>query len=466
MTNQRRRAVVMGASMAGLAAARALADTFDEVVVVERDLLPVVPSSRKGTPQARHVHALLPSGLDALEELFPGVGEQLVAAGAVVGDGLGDLRWVLSGHRFARGHAGRSAVQCTRVLLESVIRDRVRGIPNVSVIDRCDVVGFVAAPGRIEGVRILRRIDGSAEETLMSDLVVDCSGRGSRTPARLVELGYPAPPEERIAVSVGYATCRYRMPRDVLDGDRSILIGGTSELPRGAAMFAVEGDEWMLTLAGLVGDHPPLDPVAFEGWASTLSVPDVAAAIAQGTRLEEPTGYRYPASVRHRYERLRRFPEGLVVMGDALASFNPVYGQGMSVAALEAVELHRLLRSSRPIDARRFAKRMARIVDVAWELSSCADLAFEQVEGRRTAKTRMVNRYVARVHAAAAGDPVVGAAFVRVAGLVDPPERLMRPGLLVRVLSGSRRTPSRSTRAVGATGDDRVLVGATEGGER
>jgi 2-polyprenyl-6-methoxyphenol hydroxylase-like FAD-dependent oxidoreductase len=464
MTKQRRRAVVMGASMAGLAAARALADTFDEVVVVERDLLPVEPDGRKGTPQARHVHALLPSGLDALEELFPGVGQQLVAAGAAVGDGLGDMRWVLGGHRLARGHAGRDAVQCTRPLLESVVRDRVRAIPNVVIIDRCDVVGFVAAPGRIEGVRILRRADGSAEEALVADLVVDCSGRSSRTPARLVELGYTAPQEDRIVVSVGYATCHYRMPRDVLGGDFSMLIGATADLLRGGALFAVEGDQWMVTLAGMLGDHPPLDPDAFEAWATTLAVSDVAEALASGTRLAEPTAFRYPASVRHRYERIRKFPEGLVVMGDALASFNPIYGQGMSVAALEAVELHRLLRSSRPLDARRFFRRVARIVDVAWELATGADLAFPQVEGRRSAKVRMSIRYVARVQAAAAHDPVVGAAFLRVASLVDPPQRLMRPAMLVRVLRGSQRTPATSAGA--SRGGDHVLVAVTAGQER
>jgi 2-polyprenyl-6-methoxyphenol hydroxylase-like FAD-dependent oxidoreductase len=466
MTRQRRRAVVMGASMAGLAAARALADTFDEVVVVERDRLPVEPGGRKGTPQARHVHALLPSGLDALEALFPGLGAQLVGAGAAVGDGLGNMRWVLGGHRFARGHAGRDAVQCTRPLLESLVRDRVRAIPNVAIIDRCDVVGFVAASGRVEGVRILRRADDSAEETLVADLVVDCSGRASRTPARLVEMGYPAPEEERISVSVGYATCRYAMPGDVLGGDRAILIGGTSDLPRGAALFAVEGDEWMLTLAGMAGDHPPLEPEAFEAWAATLQVPDVADAIGRGRRLDDPAAFRYPASVRHRYEAVRRFPDGLLVMGDALASFNPVYGQGMSVAALEAVELHRALRANRTLDTRRFSRQIARIVDVAWELASGADLAFAQVEGRRTAKTRISIRYVARVHAAAAHDPVVGAAFLRVASLVDPPQRLMRPGLLARVLRGSRRTQSIATSVGPAVGGDRVLTSATSGQER
>jgi hypothetical protein len=202
-------------------------------------------------------------------------------------------------------------------------------------------------------------------------------------------------------------------------------------------MLAMEGDRWMVTLFGYLGLRPPTDPDGFVAFAAGLPVPDIFEVIADAEPLGEVLPTRYPASVRRRYERLRRFPEGYLVVGDAVCGFNPIYGQGMSVAALEALALRDCLRASPAGLARRFFAEVARIVDIPWQIAVGADLRFPGIEGARTAKVRLVNAYLARFHVAAAADPVLGGAFLRVVNLMDRPEGLLGPAIALRVLRGN-----------------------------
>ena len=258
------RAVVLGASMAGLLAAHVLAESYGQVIVIERDELPETSMHRRGVPHGRHLHALAARGQQALDELFPGLTAELVADGAKAGSLLADARMYLSGHRLRQTDTGLVLLCASRPFLEAHVRARVRAHPNVTLLERCDVVGLATTPDnrRVSGARVLRRADSSAEEVLLADLVVDASGRGSRTPTWLDSLGYSRPDLEQVRIGLAYATRMYRLPTDALNNDLAILDAATPQLPRTGALLALEGDQWMLTLAGILGDHPPPTPTA------------------------------------------------------------------------------------------------------------------------------------------------------------------------------------------------------------
>ena len=432
-------AVVLGASMAGLTAARVLAEAYQRVTVLERDALPATAAHRKGVPQSRHAHGLLAAGRVALEELFPGLTDELLTNGALSGDLQAQTRWYNQGLRLCPAPSGLQGIALSRPLLEGSIRERVRALPNVRVVDRCDAAGLVrTSDGRgVGGVRVIRRADGSAQELLEADLVVDATGRGSRSPVWLEELDYPRPAQDEVRIGLAYASRVYRRHPDHLDSDRVVVVAATVDRPRGAAMLAIEDDRWMVTLNGYLGQRPPTDPDGFAAFAAGLPAPDIFEVLSDAEPLGEVLSARYPASVRRRYERLDRFPDGYLVTGDAICGFNPVYGQGMSVAALEALALRECLRAGPAGLAKHYFTEVARIVDIPWGIAVGADLRFPGIQGARTAKVRLVNAYLARFHLAAAADPVLGRAFLRVVNLMDRPEGLLRPAIALRVLQGN-----------------------------
>ncbi|MEE2033665.1 FAD-dependent oxidoreductase [Rhodococcus chondri] len=436
------RAVVLGASMSGLLMARILSDVFPEVVVIDRDRLSGSPNgygSRRGVPQGQHIHVLISRGQQIIEDLFPGSTAELVAAGVPTLDHLGDVRWFLSGNRIRQAESGLRVLSASRPLLEDRIRERVTALPGVTLVERCDAAGLVTDPDhrRVTGVRIIRHADGSAEQVLPADLVVDATGRGSRTPAWLEGLGYQRPVCETVEIDVGYATAMFRTSSVSLDGDKGIVIAPTPGHPRGGALQILERDRCLVTLIGVRGDRPPTGRDEYLDFARSLQFPDLHDAIADAEWLGEPVPYRFRSGMRHRYERLDRFPEGFLVVGDAFCSFNPIYAQGMTVAALEAVTVRKHLAKGSLPGSRDVLRAVARTVDVPWDMAVGGDLAFPGVEGKRDAKVRFGNVYIPRVHAAAARDSTVAVAFARVSGLVDPPSALMRPGIALRVLRHS-----------------------------
>jgi 2-polyprenyl-6-methoxyphenol hydroxylase-like FAD-dependent oxidoreductase len=429
------RAVVLGGGMAGLLAARALADHFTEVIVVDRDDLGPDVGLRRGVPQARHTHALLAHGRDLLERLFPGLTDELIGAGTPAGDMLADTYVSFGGHRFAQGPSGLRMLSVTRPALERAVRRRVAALPGVTLLGGRDVVGLVTEPERprVRGVRVFDRADGSAEEQLGADLVVEATGRGSRLPTWLEGLGLPRPPQDRVEVGVGYTSRRYHIAPAALDGVLGVISGPTPDRPRGGALSLVEDGEWLLTLMGVLGDHPPTDDPGMLRFAADLHLPDLHRALAGATPLNEPVTHRHPVSVSHRYDRMAIFPDGLTVVGDAGCCLNPIYGQGMTVAAMQAVTLHDNPHAT--------LRELARSAQAAWILAEGADLSFPGVPGRRTPATRMLARYVDRVQAGAATDPRLGSCFLRVISLVDPPSALLRPGVL-RLLATAPHRPS------------------------
>ncbi|WP_367130021.1 FAD-dependent oxidoreductase [Saccharothrix sp. HUAS TT1] len=427
-------AVVLGASMGGLSAARALVGSYDRITVVDRDPLPTEVGHRRGVPQAKHFHTILSRGMTALDGMYPGLSDELVAAGALRVGFTVDSRFVLAGHAMARTATGAGDVQTTRPVLEGAVRARLADLPGVTVVPECDVVGPVVERGRVTGVRVVR--DG-AGEVLAADLVIDAMGRSGRARSWLASLGLPTPAEDRIDVDMVYASRLVRPGAPF--PDKLVLVGPVPGRPTGFAFAAQEHGQWMVTQVGMAGDHPPTDESGFLAFLERSAPPDVQDAVAAAEPLTGIRTHRFPASLRRRYERLRRFPAGLLVFGDAMCSFNPIYGQGMTVAALESEALRRCLDDGEANLAARFFKAAAKIIDPVWQLNALGDLALPEIPGHRSPSTRALNRYVARLQRVAAHDPVAATAFIRTIGLLQPPTSILRPDVLARVVFGGMR---------------------------
>jgi 2-polyprenyl-6-methoxyphenol hydroxylase-like FAD-dependent oxidoreductase len=436
---------VVGASMAGLLAARVLSDHFEEVEIVDRDRLPDGPEFRNGVPQSRHAHALLSAGLDVLDRLFPGFAAELQGAGAVPVQPPRELPWFNSAGWSGRFDAGLTLLCSSRELTESLVRGRVRAIPNVNFMTRTEAVGLVAGQGRVSGVRVRAR-DGSRPEAsqetqVFADLVVDASGRVSKTPEWLEQLGYQKPREVIINSHLGYASRLFCPPNRSFDW-KGLLVGATPQSPRGALVVSIEGGRWLVTLAGYGrANNPPVDEVGFLEFAESLRTPVVFKALRDAEPAGQIYGYARTENVRRHYELLTRRPEGLVVLGDATCSFNPIYGQGMSVAGLAAVAIDGSLRKGDGT-ADAMQRGIASACTNAWLLATGEDLRYPTTEGG-AARTRPIDRaiqkYVNRVILCSNQDLTVCRAFTRVAHLLEPPATLFRPAVVARVLMNRAR---------------------------
>jgi len=439
-------ALVIGAGLGGLFTARALADTYAAVTVLDRDELPDTPAARKGVPQGRHAHALLARGLEAIAELFPGIEGELAALGVSSGDAQADLHFYNNGHRLSPARSGLTAVAASRPLLEHIVRTRVAAHPRIQISGGQTAHGLLStmAKDRVTGVRA--RATNGMESVIEADLVVDAGGRGGQSARWLAELDCPPAPEQTVQVGMTYVTRRYRYDEKLLDGRLGLIVASYPGQVYGGAVGREDGDRIVLGLQAMLGTELPTDSDAMAAVADRLDDALLARVIREGEPIGDAVRMRYPASVRRRYERLRWFPHGYLVTGDALCHFNPIYAQGMTVAALEALLLRDLLRHGVDDMARRFFRGTAKLVDSPWSIATGSDLRFADIEGHRPPTARLVNAYLDRYHAAAAADPVLGTAFLRVANLIDSPARLFSPRLVVRVARAARLRPAAPTK--------------------
>ncbi|UMP06980.1 NAD(P)/FAD-dependent oxidoreductase [Amycolatopsis sp. EV170708-02-1] len=427
--------MVLGAGIGGLVIAAALSDHFASVTVVERDVLPDGARQRRGVPQGAQVHALLTRGQLALEELFPGFTAELRESGAPYGDPLVDMHWYFDGYKLRAEPSGLVGYCMSRPGIEHLVRRRVQALGNVKIIDGCEVLRpeTTADRTRVIGVRVWSHSE-SAESIVEADLVVDVTGRATRTPLWLADLGYAAPRRKSVHVDVAYVTQMVRRRPEHLDGRLGAALLSYPGRPRGGFVLAQEGDRFAVTASGRGGLVPPTDHRELADWMARLGDPDIAEMVCTAEPLGEARMMRYPKSSRYRYEKLSRFPDGYLVAGDALCSFNPLYGQGMTVVALEALLLWRLLADDTARLARQFFKLAALTLDAAWMLSAGGDLRFPRAGVRQRPSERLINAYRTRLYRSASFDPVVGKRLFRVANLMEPPSRLMTPGTAIRLL--------------------------------
>ena len=445
-------AIVIGGSIAGLVTARVLADHFADVTVIDRDRFPEQPEFRKGAPQSRHLHGLLERGQVFLENLFPGLETELTAAGAHILEMPGDVL-LLSPVGWQRPfRPGLKFLACSRELLEWSIRRRLAVMSKVQFLEE-DVTGLMLSPDHttVTGIQFRTRHGDvfAAPKELEGDLVVDASGRHSRTPEWLQALGY-SPPQETIVNSfAGYAS-RYYAPLKDFHADWSVLFlqGKPPTIARGGILLPLEGNRWQVTLVGAARNYPPTDEAGFLEFARTLRSPILYQIIKDARPLSRIYGYQGTENHLRHYERLRQWPEQFIVLGDAVCAFNPVYGQGMTVAVQAAIGLDQTLRQQRrhyPDGAmrgfsRHFQQRVAKINAPAWLLATGADFSYPTTEGgRRSLFAHILHPYIQRVAQVSTVDAEVCRALFSVTNLVSPPTTLFRLSVLMRVIRGSSR---------------------------
>jgi len=381
-----RAALVVGSGVAGLLAARVLSDVFETVTVLERDAEPGDPAPRAGAPQGFHPHALLRRGQLVMERLFPGFVDSIVVMGAVPVDQGSEAQIAVGGRRGVAFDAPYKTLSMTRGLLELCLRRHVAAVPNISIRYGADAQELLFDGPARKATGVAARI-GEAQQSFAADLVVDATGRAAQAMKWLTSAGFRAPRETAIGLDFGYATALFDIPKD-FDGGWKVMFlipKPPHEAVAGTA-FEVEGNRWMVAIAGRGAQRPTADPEAFVPFAKGLSDQRLYQWIARARRVSEVKTYRFAASTRRHYERLENHPEGFLAIGDALCSFNPVYGQGMSVAAMEAEVLSELLSARAGAGTelsglwREFYPRCAKAIDVPWTMARDLDMQYEQTK--------------------------------------------------------------------------------------
>jgi flavin-dependent dehydrogenase len=433
-------AIVIGGSIAGLLAARVLSDHFDQVTIIERDQLPNEGAYRAGVPQGRHLHSLLVRGQRIMDKYFPGFTADLEAVGAPRAIWGMDNQFYTPGGWTQQFDSGIVSNICSRAELEWLVRRCVYDIANIRFLTEQDVSGLVANDDHsaVTGVNLESRIDHSTQ-TLYADLVVDASGRSSKTPEWFAEIGYQRPAETVINAHTGYATRWYERPQGDYTLAMAVQPRPAEKNYRGGGLIQVEGNRWVVTLIGANGDYPPTTEAEFMEFAQTLPTPAIYEMIKNATPISAIYGYRRLENRQRHYEKLARLPENFVVMGDAACALNPIYGQGMSKAAMEAEMLDALL-SGYQVNklvgfGRAFQKRLAKIAREPWMMNASEDLRYPDVEGDKPdLMTRFSQKYFDLLGKAMPYDNEVTKAFFEAMTLIRPPMSMMRPTILLRVL--------------------------------
>lgn len=429
-------AVVIGAGIAGLLAAHVLARHFTDVTVIDRDHFSDQPEPRKGTPQSHHIHILLQRGLLAFEQFFPGFGQELAQAGAPTVDWTADLAMYTPPGWSPRFPSGLSTYTCSRALLEFILRKRVAAHPNISFLQGCEAIGLVGDQNKtsVIGIEVHARDQGNRAEIITGDLVVDASGRASHALQWLSSLGYSTPFETVINSFLGYATRFYKAPANFNPGWKVLMIRSRPPLgTRTGVVFPVEGGQWIVNLGGSGSERPPIDEVGFLEFARQLIHPALYEAIQNAEPITPIHGFRLTTNRLRHCDLLQRWPQNFLLIGDAFCGFNPLYAQGMTVAALETQALEEWF--DHPQDSLAFQKLLAKIVHTPWLMATTEDSRIPGVEGIKAGRfERLIFRYLDEVQTLAASDQTALRTFMQVSHLTAPPTALLHPAIAVKVM--------------------------------
>ncbi len=430
-------AAVVGAGMGGMMAAQVLSRYFDEVIVVEKDVLPPDARARMGAPQSHHTHALLEQGRRNLEALFPGLADELIARGAVRARGGLDFRL----HDAAGWQPNRDldllVLTMSRPLLETTVRDFLKRNPRVTIRDNTRVEGWTFTGGNLTGVMVSD--EGGAETILKTDFAIDAAGRNGASLSWLEAGGFGPVEETTLEIGTGYASAIFKKPKDRASDTDSLVINGADPDTRGGFAFSIENGCWSVSLNGRFDQQPSGDPDAFLAFAKSLSAPDIHDWISQGERITPIKVYKAPISRWRRYDRLERYPQGVLPLGDALAHVNPLYGQGMTLASIHAMGLDDILgkRAAAGGDlqgiARPYFEQVHRFTAQVWGGLETVEFGFAGTKGERPADIDQRMTFARGLRRLMIEDAEVHGLMVRVGYLVLPREVLGRPDIVERV---------------------------------
>ncbi|MEG4068916.1 2-polyprenyl-6-methoxyphenol hydroxylase-like oxidoreductase [Microcoleus sp. Pol11C2] len=442
-------AIIIGGSLAGLLASRVLAKHFDRVSIIERDFFPEKPAPRPGIPQSRHLHILLNRGKIILEEFFPGLENELVAAGAPSLDPRSIGWFSPAGWTPHFSPDLNDLIMFSRDLLDCQVRRRLAENTNVHFLEGGTVTGLLANASRTEvaGVSVRfrdRHNPGNIHaENLYADLVVDAGGKVSKTPQWLKSLGYEPPLETTINAFVGYASRIYKCSGKLSDTAPVFMSTAPPFRTRGGGIFPIEGNRWVVTLFGGDRDYPPADEAGFLEFARTLPTPTIYDAIKAAEAITPVYSYRGTENRLRHYERLRRYPENLIIIGHAVCAFNPIYGQGMTVAALDAQMLDECLQKQRERYqegdlrglARQFQQKLAKLHTIPWTFAISQDSRYRGSTGAKpNLGTRLIIEYMELVLKALVDDAKVCQAFLEVVHMIKPPAVLFHPSIALKAI--------------------------------
>ncbi|WP_282939949.1 FAD dependent oxidoreductase [Paenibacillus sp. RC67] len=385
---QKGKVVIIGGSIAGLLTARVVSDYYEEVLIVDKDHFPKQPQERNCTPQAYHPHRFTNRGKTITARLFPGYEEDLLAQGSP--SSLNKTIHNMNQYGSMVGKYPRNDIKFSRAVLEWVLRERVKQIANVRFLPDHDVLQLVTTSDRtaVTGVQVRDRGQLGEETTLFADMVFDTSGRASKLSVWLEQMGYHVPAPDFLKVDIGYSTRRYKLPTKLAhigeEWDAIVMAGQPAAGTFSGCFSFIENNIAEMLLYRPGGHFPPTDEEQFEQAIRGLSSPIISDILQQLEPLGPPRGFRVPKLYRHHYERMQQWPGGLLVLGDAFCIYDPIFGQGMTVAAIEAEALENCLRQQwddpQPHFEQRVLQTIQGVIEPAWWLNCSNDLQWEGVE--------------------------------------------------------------------------------------